>query len=179
MPVIVMVWVGPLPYLRETTFLERIAPWTITTALVAALMVAGARMRPMAGPWAGVGGWRDVLTLIGAFGFAALVSAMMSPTFWGALMKITPGSAYRSVAAVEDVDRRTRRRRAGGASVDIDLRHAEDNRRRYLELSERFFGEPRVEAGDVLTLRGKQNLLGVYVESVERTRAASGQPALR
>lgn len=52
-------------------------------------------------------------------------------------------------------------------SIYLTLHSEADGKTYYLRLSKKIFDYPRIEAGDKVTLKGKQNNFGVYVEDFE------------
>ncbi len=178
LPVLMIPFVNVLPFVHERGFAERLV-WALAgTVLAVGTMVAldprrmwqgQVSLAPRGSRWQAFTHWLGVLA-----GFALLTAgtAWTSPNLFGLATRVLPSEPYREVVVLESARQEGSGRRR---SLALVLRAPGDASPRYLELSGRLFGDPDLEPGDVVELRGEAGPVGVYVTGVELQRR--GLPA--
>jgi hypothetical protein len=164
LPALMLPFANVLPYVHERTVFERLPFSVAGTALVVLAFVVLERARRPArsatagsrwgdlGPWAGV---------VAGFALATYAGASLSANLFGLAAKLLPHEAYRVRVTIESADHSgSSRYRA----VELAYKDPASGERRYLVLSKRLFDYPDFQLGDVVELRGRSTLVGIYIE---------------
>jgi hypothetical protein len=164
-PMLLIPFVTVLPYLQKWSLLERLFCSVLlwSTAIFLYLAVSTPQQKHSVSSVAFRGLKDKSGAFLGLIMFVCSAAALSANTF-GSLVKMFPNQSYLArfeVAAAV----------SSGAKykmLDLDLKSNQDGRAYYLTLSKRLFADPKLQPGDILLLKGKQNFFGVYIEEVEK-----------
>lgn len=164
-PLLMLPFVNILPYLQTMQLWERLLWSTILTLLAISFGFAATTKKQRRSIAAmTVSSRKDIA--VGVLGCAMFIfaAAALNDNVFGSLVKIFPNDPYIArfeVTATEFSGSRNK-------SVTLGLKAQSDGKLHYLTLSKRFFDYPRFQHGDILIIKGKQNIFGVYVESFKK-----------
>lgn len=172
MPLFMLPFVNVLPFVHERDAYERVALSAVGSVLVLSVLVAldprrvldGVRSQaPRGKRWKSLSHWLGVAL---GFGMFTVAAGAWSANALGLLARVLPGHEYHETVVLDSVDFSDGSTKYKAAS--LRYRSTVDGRARYLVISKRLFDYPRFSPGDVLELRGKAGLAGVYVTDVRR-----------
>ena len=153
---------GTLPYVHNYSLIERILLefliWLFIFILY--LLVATSRQKQTVvvtlrfnlKDW--IGGLLGILMFV-------YVGAWLSANSLGLLVKLFPNEPCSIQVNVLNVENQGSKYK----SIALDLKSQVDGKIYYLTLSKKIFDYPEIKSGDKMTLQGKQNIFGIYIES--------------
>lgn len=166
-PALLEPFVGLLPYLHTKAFGERFIWSVLLTILCAICAYFGATAKNKRFAMSMISGWKEIGLLVSGLFMFTYFSAVDSANTLGSLVMVFPAEPYHSQFRVIGMEfSGTRKKR----SVDLKLKSSQDGNIYYLTLSQNFFDDRKFQHGDTVVVDGKQNSIGVYVESIELQR---------
>jgi hypothetical protein len=171
LPILLLPATYALPVIQTTTFEFR-AFWhavVIAVLLFAFFFSAKKNDRQKGKEVFKSGGFRGIaIMLIFAFGMIYCLAQWGANTF-GILIKALPNHVYENNVELISKDHEVPDYYTRKQSIVLTFQDKQINKLSALELSRTLFRyphEPSPQAGDTLTLKGKENLFGVYVEEL-------------
>jgi hypothetical protein len=168
LPLLMLPFVHILPFVHQTTVLERLPASVIGTSflIVAFLVLNGATPRARGAASGGKQGnanWKGAVShWLGVFAGLAMftyTAAAFSGNLFGLAAKILPREPYSAKVVIDAASHSGSRYR----SVTLEYNDPVSGARSYLVLSARLFDYPAFQPGDVVELRGYSTLIGIYV----------------
>jgi hypothetical protein len=157
---------GILPFVHESSLHKRLLYSMFATALVSAtlLTIAPRRVRKAAMPTGTLRNrLRDVFGIAVGLCLFTYCAAEFSPNLFGLAASVLPGDVSSRRVVIHDAEYRGSRLRA----VTLTYKDPVDGAFRYLVLSKRLFGYPKLGRGDPVNLHVKHTLVGGYVTQAE------------
>lgn len=163
LPLALVPFVNVLPHLYTFTYGERMLFSFLATAVMLFTFAITPKYKgPGKSPKAG--GGASLTSILFFLFLTSLGAGWLSPNSFGAMVKIFATDPY--FGRFQIVESKVE----GGkyAATKLTLRSEATSKIYFLTLSKKLFGPVGLQNGQVVLLTGKQNILGAYVEKVER-----------
>jgi hypothetical protein len=162
-PMLLIPFVNVLPYLQRWSLAGRLTCsvllW-VTAYLLAVVTCSREQLRSIAAV-AFHSRKQRIGMVLGTIMFM-YAGAKLSANSFGLLVWMLPNSPYMGQFEVMAATSSGSKYK----SLDLDLQAERDGREYHLTLSKRLFDLPQYQPGDRVVLRGKENLFGIYIESM-------------
>lgn len=159
LPVVSLPFAAVLPVLQVLSLGERFLLSLLASVVGIGCCYLGATKQRRSASMASFRSWRDVVTVFFAFIGFSFLAADLSANSVGLLAWLAPGENYSSKFSVLSAHYSSKRN-----TLDLELRDISDGSLAELKLSKALVAIQRVEEGNVISLAGKKNLFGIYIE---------------